>query len=381
MPRMQSEREATSPLWRAAQAFRAASLIYVIAIQVSSDQDYERPGLAWSLTGLLLLWSGVAIVGFTLKIARGRLVVLDQIMVTALMLSSYAVADPSWWNHHQTLPTTLWAANAVVSAGLWGGPWWGMASGALVSTTAMIVSGELSNLWLDAALPVLLAVGGALGIAASSARRAQNQLAEAVRLRAATAERERLGREVHDGVLQVLALMRRRGASAEGELRDLALLAGEQERALRTLLAGRRPTAAPGEHVEVVAGLHDLEALGVRVSAPADPVLLPAPTGEPLVGAARAAVTNALQHAGDEADVFVLVEDLPDEVVVTVRDDGRGIEAGRVRAAETEGRMGIAQSIRGRMTDIGGEARLTTSPGEGVEWELAVRRDQPEEKS
>lgn len=375
---MDRKGEATTPLWRAAQAFRGASLIYVLAVQVSADQTYDRPGLSWFLVGIAVLWSGIAMVGFTLTSARGRLVVIDQIGVVALMTASLAVADPSHWATHQTLPTTLWAANAVVSAGLWGGAWWGMGSAALVSITGMLVSGDLTNLWRDASLPVLLAVGVTVGVAAASARRAETRLAEAVRLQAATAERERLAREVHDGVLQVLALMQRRAGGGSDELRELATLAGEQEQALRTLLAGR-PAIDSGEQVDVVDRLHGLAATGVRVSAPGHPVRLPPAPGEAVVGAALAAVTNARQHAGPDAGVFVLVEELADEVVVTVRDDGVGVDEERLRRAETEGRMGVSQSIRGRMADAGGEARLVTAPGEGVEWELVVRRDPSEE--
>ena len=52
----------------------------------------------------------------------------------------------------------------------------------------------------------------------------------------AAAERARLARVVHDGVLQVLALVQRRGAEIGGEATELARLAGEQEAALRTLI-------------------------------------------------------------------------------------------------------------------------------------------------
>lgn len=41
------------------------------------------------------------------------------------------------------------------------------------------------------------------------------------------------------------------------------------------------------------------------------------------------------------------MEDWGDEVIVTVRDDGPGIAAGRLDQAAGEGRLGVAQSIRG----------------------------------
>ena len=63
---------------------------------------------------------------------------------------------------------------------------------------------------------------------------------------AAAAERARLARAVHDGVLQVLALVQRRGAELGGEAAELGRLAGEQEAALRTLIRAGRRAPPPG---------------------------------------------------------------------------------------------------------------------------------------
>jgi signal transduction histidine kinase len=68
------------------------------------------------------------------------------------------------------------------------------------------------------------------------------------------------------------------------------------------------------------------------------------------------------------------VEDEPGRVTVTVRDDGPGIPEGRLAQAESEGRLGVAQSIRGRLRDLGGAAELVSVPGQGTEVELTVPR-------
>jgi signal transduction histidine kinase len=61
-------------------------------------------------------------------------------------------------------------------------------------------------------------------------------------------------------------------------------------------------------------------------------------------------------------------------VVVSIRDDGVGIPAGRLDQAVSEGRVGVAKSIVGRMNWLGGSAHLNTGPGMGTEWELTIPR-------
>jgi len=59
--------------------------------------------------------------------------------------------------------------------------------------------------------------------------------------------------------------------------------------------------------------------------------------------------------------------------VVTVRDEGPGIPAGRLEEAEAAGRLGIKESICGRIRDLGGTAELSTG-SYGTEWEFTVPR-------
>ena len=42
--------------------------------------------------------------------------------------------------------------------------------------------------------------------------------------------------------------------------------------------------------------------------------------------------------------------------------------------AATEGRLGVRESVCGRMADLGGGATLVTAPGQGAEWELSIPR-------
>ena len=219
-------------------------------------------------------------------------------------------------------------------------------------------------------------MGLAVGMAAQTARRAHAELERAARLAASLEERERLSRQVHDGAIQVLALVSRRGREIGGETAELAELAGEQER--RAAAPGQRHRRRRGR----LPRRHDRHR-----GAAAPPGIRPG-VGEPArhAGAAGrgcraeldAAVGNALDnvasHAGPDARAFVLLEDLDDSVTVSIRDDGVGIATGRLEEAVGEGRVGIAKSIVGRMNWLGGSAKLNTGPGCGTEWELTVPR-------
>ena len=68
----------------------------------------------------------------------------------------------------------------------------------------------------------------------------------------------------------------------------------------------------------------------------------------------------------------MLVEDDGSAVRITIRDDGRGFAPGRLAAAAAGGRLGVSQSIIGRMREVGGTATVRSVPGSGTEVELHV---------
>jgi signal transduction histidine kinase len=103
-------------------------------------------------------------------------------------------------------------------------------------------------------------------------------------------------------------------------------------------------------------------------------VWLPAGLAHELGGAVAAAVENVRRHCPEGVRMWILVEDEPGGVVVTVRDEGPGIPAGRLDQAAAQGRLGVAQSIRGRLADLGGTATITSAPGQGTEVELRLGR-------
>ncbi|MGW4069986.1 MacS family sensor histidine kinase [Nocardia grenadensis] len=374
---------ATAPLWRAVQAFRLVTLLYAVGQQIASVRYYENPRLSWVFITLMVLWSGISALllaqWHTPRTARIRTLVVagDHLVVLGLIAATPLVADYDWYHGHQPLPTTMWSANAVISAAILRGPIAGVVSGLVVAATIITMRQQWGqDVWADATAPVLVSVGLALGLAANTARRAQEQLQRAVRLTAAAAERERLARQVHDGVLQILSYITRRGTEIGGPAIELAERAEEQEIALRRLLSEQG--AATGGDVTTV----DLRPLltayaapDVVVSTPGDPVRLGRWTAEE-IAAVAAALTNVELHAGPAARAFVLLEDTGAELIVSVRDDGAGIAPGRLTEAENEGRMGVSRSITGRITAMGGTAELltTATTGEGTEWEFRIPR-------
>jgi signal transduction histidine kinase len=68
----------------------------------------------------------------------------------------------------------------------------------------------------------------------------------------------------------------------------------------------------------------------------------------------------------------VLLEHEGAELVVSVRDDGRGFSPARLAEARAEGRLGVASSIAGRVRDLGGTMAVESAPGAGTEVELRV---------
>ena len=362
------------PLWRAAQIFRLASYLYALGFQISVTDDLARPGVTWALFAVLsvanLWWAAGYLVGF----GRHWWFAAAELAICVLMMGSTAyVADAAWIDQNQTWPTTLWMANAVVSAALLGGPLVGMAAGALIALANYWVKGYFVwNFGRNATAVLLLMVGMAVGLAATRARGTHQQLTAAIRTAAQATERERLAREVHDGVLQVLALVARRGPELGGDGPQLASLAAQQEQRLRQLVAyGDQPVPPVGAE-DLGAVLRSLAADGVSISCPREPVTVPAATSREIAAAVRNILANTEQHAGPDARSFVLLEDLDQEVVVTVRDNGVGIADGRLERAEAEGRMGVSRSIVGRIEALGGRAHMVSAPGEGTEWELTV---------
>ena len=87
-----------------------------------------------------------------------------------------------------------------------------------------------------------------------------------------------------------------------------------------------------------------------------------------LVGATTEALSNAVKHASPS--VVTLCVDAGDDgrgCLVTVTDDGAGMEVDDAPAG-----TGLARSIRGRLSEVGGQVTIRSTVGRGTEVSLWV---------
>ncbi|GAB4071825.1 DUF5931 domain-containing protein [Angustibacter speluncae] len=360
-------------LWRAVDVFRVVAVLYAVAAYATREEPYRHPLLGWTVLAVMALWSA-----FVWLAPRRRvwLLVADLALACVAVLMTAVVDTPALASATNTLPL-VWPAAAVLSWAVWRGPLTGVLAALAVGAADLVVLDPLDRSALHNIVLLLLA-GAVVGFAAELYERSRRELASALEQAAAARERERLARDIHDSVLQVLGYVQRRGTELGGEAADLAAMAGEQEVRLRSLVsAGGADPAVDGDP-DAAVDLRDLllplASSRVTVSGPATPVPLAGVAARELAAAVAACLHNVAQHAGEGARAFVLVEDEGPAVLVTVRDDGVGIEPGRLEQAEVDGRLGVSSSVRGRVEDLGGTVALWSQPGQGTEVELRVPR-------
>ncbi|MFD9870517.1 MacS family sensor histidine kinase [Streptomyces niveus] len=391
------------PLWRALTAYRLLTMVYAVLIYAFGRDKFERPWVAAAFFAVLVVWTVVTLpkVASAVSCTKRFLGVDLTIALVGILLTPVADVQARYMDG-PTLPT-IWTAGSVLAFAVKGGWRWAAFASSLVAVANLVGRGTPSRDTLHNVLLVWVA-SIAIGYIVEVARASERTLARALEIEAATRERERLARDIHDSVLQVLAMVQRRGTALGGEAAELGRMAGEQEVALRTLVSsGLVPTTRTSEDSSLGAvvrtmddaehaedgsdggGLWDLRTLlaplsgsAVTLAEPGAPVLLRPAAARELAAAVSAALDNVRKHAGDGARSWILVEDSPDEVIVTVRDDGPGIPEGRLAQAEGEGRLGVALSIRGRLRELGGTAELISVPGQGTEVELKVPRGKAE---
>jgi signal transduction histidine kinase len=365
------------PLWRSVAVYRIVSLIYAGLLIAQHDHRYRHPLGGWAVLTVMIVWTGVACLAYARpQWRRLPLLLADLTIAVACLVTTSWVETAARLNSGVANVTGAWVCGSVLAWAVAGGRGRGVFAATVLTVADLGIHG-----WVGPQLTanrfngnvLLLIAAFVVGHVARLATDAEDTLARAVRLATATRERERIARDIHDSVLQVLTLVQRRGAAIGGEAAELGRLAGEQEAVLRTLIGtAAQPAEERQGQADLRTALNSCASATVTVSAPVGPVLLPAHVTAELTAAVQAALDNVRRHCGQDTLAWVLLEDDADTVTISVRDDGPGIARGRLDQANQEGRLGVTQSIQGRVRDLGGSATIMSVPGQGTEIELRV---------
>lgn len=171
-------------------------------------------------------------------------------------------------------------------------------------------------------------------------------------------ERADMTAHLHDGVLQTLALIQLHADDQQ----TVFSLARQQERELREWLYQERTPSdrsVSGGLKEIAAQVEDEHGKPIEVVTVGD--ARPSAQTDALLDAARQALVNAVTHGGEPISVYCEAGD--DVVEVFVRDHGDGFDVHAI----PEDRLGIRESIVGRVRRRGGTVEIVSRPGWGTE--------------
>ncbi|GAA1729044.1 sensor histidine kinase [Microcella frigidaquae] len=266
----------------------------------------------------------------------------------------------------------LWAVGTLASSMLvaTAGPTSGLISTAAIATLAGWVITLIIGLWVTVGVQRAVRRNENIGRAHQLERQASET----------EAQRRQGARLLHDTVLATLTLLAHSGVGVSADA--LRQQAGEDARLLRQLRLGSTPMPR-------FSGVYSLEPVGetplgttlesvkqrflrmglsVRWHGTGQ-VLLPSDVLDAFLLALAECLENVRRHAGvEDADVTITQNDEVIRAVVT--DAGVGFDPA---AVGTE-RLGFTESVVARLHDVGGSARVFSTPGAGTTVVLEVPR-------
>lgn len=343
------------------------------AAPAGSPMTAGPPSAPWFRSGgmrygkEILLGAGLLLVaGIMIAQLLGVDVPLGTLIPAAAVLGGASIA---WLQLDETRRAGLVDKTKADQAGGWAR----LAAGlALVAAGVLVMvsgSGSWEQTWL-ALLASVAVLGGVVLVLLPWALKFWRELESERAGRVREMQRAEIAAHLHDSVLQTLALIQRRA----GNEHDVVRLARAQERELRGWLfqdPGREAGQLSDRIKAVAAEVEDLLGHPVEVVAVGDEAMTEA--HEALVQAAREAMLNASRHGGGPVSVYV--EAAGSRVDVFVKDRGPGFELKDVPAD----RLGVRESIIGRMQRHGGSATIVSSrDGTEVRLRLPVAAHQVE---
>jgi signal transduction histidine kinase len=225
-------------------------------------------------------------------------------------------------------------------------------------------------------IPYLEGLAGQLAQAIENAR-----LAARARQLAASEERTRVARDLHDETAQALVAIGRqldlllldldnRGA-AEQRVETIHRLVDNSLDGVRRLSRNLRPAVL--EDLGLVPALHshadELHQLGLDVAIEVDgaPDHLPPEVAYAVFRVAQEALNNVARHAA-VSQARITLHCSSEELVLLISDRGSGFANPNKRRAEGQGLV----NMRDRATDIGAELSIESRPGQGTTVRLWV---------
>ena len=345
-------------------AVRAVTLVwafFVVCIDTNSGV-LVRPVPAFGLLGVLVIWS----TAWTVAVSKNDSWVLRVGAVIDIFLAMTVVAlDSAFYSGDRPQSFgSAWPLAAVLATGVAAGSTWGLVGGLAVG-----VAGVASALVQGAVMGNVLALTGAMVLYASGGWLAgwvSEQLQRTAQVAAAAEARAEVGRTLHDGVLQTLAVVQRRSDDPE-----LVELARTQDAELRAFLRGGNSSKLAEKESSVTELLGPALALvesrfGVPVQlVVVDPGTACGESALALAGAAAEAATNASKHSGAD-EVWVSVDRAEHfGTRVVVHDEGCGFNGDTTKEGD-----GLRSSVRGRLDTVGGTVAVRSSPGTGCDVTL-----------
>jgi signal transduction histidine kinase len=308
--------------------------------------------------------------------------------VAALTVAAFSTHEPI---RYAVFPALIWAAfrlgppGATLSVAITAG----LAVGVTANDVGLFFQQPIDHQTLSTQLYIWVAALTTLFLSGvmSDRERSARELAEARRREGARAmeERRRIARDLHDAVSQALfstVLHTRTAQKAlvqEGHgttgrvghsLDAIADLTKSVQSEMRALISELHPGALHDGLVDALArhasGIRTLDGLTIDVRGPELRLVLPEFVEAQLFAIGREALANVERHA-DASKASVVVEARRGQIVIEVRDNGRGFDP----AAEHPGHFGL-DSMRSRADEIGGRIAITSAPESGTTVRVCV---------